>query len=339
MDVPPGARGTARLWQHTEEALAAIAVWTERIAGKGEDADPLVLLHRPTRSGLLAVFDGVGGAGRAPAGQTPSGQLRTQAWLASRRARALVEEWFVDTTAGVAPHVLATHLAHRLGTGVLPQRRIRGKLQRELPTTFAGLLFELAGGQVTWQVMWAGDSRCYVAEPRGGLQQLSLDDTEPGDALELLLQDPPMTNLVQASGPFQIHGSLGAAGLPCLLITATDGFFGYVGTPAEFEYALWETLLSAQDAMHWSVLLTEKVQSYTQDDASIAIVALGFEDFPAVRASFRARFDRLREEHAEPMRRATASGRTALVETRKRSWLAYREHYERRLPPREGSGS
>ncbi|MER6873070.1 serine/threonine protein phosphatase, partial [Amycolatopsis sp. NPDC000673] len=68
MDVTPGARGTARLWHYTEEALAAVAVWTERIAGKGEDADPLVLLHRPSRSGLLAVFDGVGGAGRAPAG-------------------------------------------------------------------------------------------------------------------------------------------------------------------------------------------------------------------------------------------------------------------------------
>ncbi|MFF4594738.1 serine/threonine protein phosphatase [Amycolatopsis sp. NPDC001319] len=332
MDIHPGARGNARLWHHVDDAFTAVAVWTERIVGEGEDADPLVLYHRPSASGLLAVFDGVGGAGRAAVGRTQSGQTRTQAWLASRRVRGLVEEWFTDNSADASAEALAAHISVRLPAGVLQNQRMRGRLRRELPSTFAGLAFDLSPGEVAWQVLWAGDSRCYVAEPRVGLQQLSVDDTESGDALYLLLQDPPMTNMVHAGGRFTVNGWRGGARFPCILVTATDGFFGYVGTPAEFEYKLWETLLAAQDAMHWSVLLSEQVVSYTKDDASIAIVALGFEDFSALRASFRQRFDRLREEHAEPMRRATASGRAALVETRTRSWLTYRDDYERRLP-------
>lgn len=339
MDVHPGSRGSARLWHHVEDTFTAVAVWTERIDGEGEDADPLVLYHRPSASGLLAVFDGVGGAGRALAGRTPSGRARTQAWLASRRVRGLVEEWFTEGSTDISPEALAAHISGRLATGVLQPRRMRGRLRRELPSTFAGLVFDLVADQVSWHVLWAGDSRCYVAESHAGLQQLSVDDTEAADALALLLQDPPMTNMVHAGGGFAINRWRGTAQVPCVLISATDGFFGYVGTPAEFEHLLWETLLAAQDAMHWSVLLAERVDSYTKDDASIAIVALGFEDFDGLRASFRWRLDRLREEHAEPMRRAKSNGRTALVETRERSWLTYRDGYERRLPRHEGIDS
>ncbi|MEV6908539.1 protein phosphatase 2C domain-containing protein [Amycolatopsis sp. NPDC051071] len=339
MDIHPGTRGSARLWHHVEDGFVSVAVWTEKVAGEGEDADPLMLYHRPSASGLLAVFDGVGGAGRPLAGRTPSGRARTHAWLASRRVRGLVEEWYTDRSTGFSPEALVAHIDGRLATGVLQRRRTRGRLQRELPSTFAGLAFEPNAGQVSWHVLWAGDSRCYVAEPSIGLQQLSVDDTEAADALALLLQDPPMTNMVHASGGFAVNRWRGSAHVPCVLITATDGFFGYVDTPAEFEHLLWQTLLGSQDALHWSVLLAERVESYTKDDASIAIAALGFDDFSALRASFRWRFDNLQEEHATPMRRAASMGRTALVETRERSWLAYRDGYERRLPRYEGIDS
>ncbi|WP_158633274.1 protein phosphatase 2C domain-containing protein [Amycolatopsis sp. WAC 04182] len=339
MDIHPGNRGNARLWHHAESGFISVAVRTEKIANEGEDADPLVLYHRPSASGLLSVFDGVGGAGRPLAGHTPSGRPRTQAWLASRRVRGLVEEWFTDSSADFSPEALAARISGRLATGVVRRGRMRGRLQRQLPTTLAALAFDSRAGEVSWQVLWAGDSRCFLAEPEAGLQQLSADDTEPADALALLLQDPPMTNMVHAGGAFAINRWRGTAPVPCVLIAATDGFFGYVGTPAEFEHLLWDTLLASQEAMHWSVLLAERVESFTKDDASIAIAAVGFEDFAALRASFRWRFDRVHEEHAEPMRRATSMGRPAVVATRERSWLSYRGGYERRLPPREGIDS
>ncbi len=336
MDIQPGARGPARLWRHVEPGLSAVAVWSERIPGRGEDADPLVLFHRPSRTGLLAVFDGVGGAGRAPAGRTVKGVDRTQAWIAARRVRGLVEEWFVDSaTRTVSAAALHAHLDSRLATGAPPRGRIRGSIHREFPTTVAALGFDVTDAEVRWDVLWAGDSRCYVAEPDAGLQQVSRDDVEPGDALALLVQDPPMTNMVCAGRTFRLNHWRSRTALPCVLVCATDGFFGYVDTPAQFEHLLWDTLMSTQDSQHWAALLAERVGSYTGDDASLAVVALGFADFDALRASFRRRFELLRAEHAEPMSRVRQDDRAALAAARDRSWQAYRGDYERRLPKGE----
>jgi hypothetical protein len=309
MDIASGPRGAGRVWHHVERRFAALAVWTERIPGRGEDADPLVLFHRPAGRGLLSVFDGVGGAGRAAAGQGRQGTVRTQAWVASRRLRGLVEEWFA---AGM-PAGLRERIATRLAVGAPGRGRVRGSIPRGFPTTFAALTFELALPDVAWVVHWAGDSRCYVAEPHTGLQQLSRDDTECQDALEL-------------------HLCRGSAALPCLLICATDGFFGYVETPAQFEQLLWETLLSAQDILHWSGLLAERVGSYTGDDASLAVVGIGFEDFDALRASFRQRADFLDAEHTALLRQVRPGDQAGLVAARETSWQRYRPDYERRLP-------
>jgi hypothetical protein len=333
VDIRPSGRGPARLWQHAESGLIAIGMWSERIPGRGEDAEPLVLFHRPTGRGLLAVFDGVGGAGRSTAGRTRDGAERTQAWVASRRVRGLVEEWFVNPAGEPTP---AAHIAARLGGGVSRTGRIRGRIHREFPTTFAGLSFEVTDRQVRWDVLWAGDSRCYVAEPSWGLQQLSRDDTEPSDALDLLVQDPPMTNLICVGADFGINRWRDSADLPCLLVCATDGCFGYVDTPAQFEHLLLETLLSAQDARHWAALLAERIGAVTGDDASLAVLALGLSDFGALKANFHERLELLRVQHAQPMRAALGAERSAFAVARERSWLAYRGAYERRLPRAEG---
>jgi hypothetical protein len=333
MDIYHSPRGQALLWHHIETAFAALAVWTERIPGKGEDADPLVLFHRPTGHGLISVFDGAGGAGRAVAGTNAAGVERTQAWVASRRVRGLVEEWFVGCSSTTW---LGEHIAERLGAGVHGSRRMRGTMHRQFPTTLAGLDFRVTDTEVWWEVLWAGDSRCYVAEAGPGLQQLSRDDVESADALELLVADPPMTNLVSVSQTFALNRWRGWAQLPCLLVCATDGWFGYVETPAQFEHVLWETLLGAQDIRHWSALLAERVGSYTGDDASLAVAALGFGRFDDLRAHFRKRANRVRIEHAEPMRRIHPGNHTELVAARERSWRSYRPDYERRLRVAQG---
>lgn len=140
-----------------------------------------------------------------------------------------------------------------------------------------------------------------------------------------------MTNVICANRPFTINTSPGAAELPCVLLCATDGFFGYVDTPARFELVLLETLLSAQDCLHWAGQLAELVGSYTGDDASLVLAAFGFADFGALRASFRERLEYLRAVHAAPMDAVPPADRQALVVARERSWQAYRDGYERRL--------
>ncbi len=328
----------ARLWQHVDADIAAMSIWTERIQGRGEDADPLLLFHRPDSAGLIAVFDGVGGAGRALAGTTAGGLPRTQAWVAARRARAITEDWFIHNGPNGESDGLAAQLATRLAGGTAKRARIRGTIHREFPSTMAGLSFQVRRPDVHWNVLWAGDSRCYVAEPSVGLQQLSRDDVAcaDGDCLELLVQDPPMTNMVCVGREFRVNAVSGHAPLPCVLVCATDGCFGYVDTPALFELLLWETLESAQDSRHWAALLADRISTVTRDDASLVLVALGFADLDVLKASFRARRTLLRAEHGAPMAAVASDNRAALVAARERSWRSYRGDYERRLPVLDG---
>lgn len=313
-----------------------MGVWTETKHGRGEDAEPLVLHNFAEETGLVAVFDGAGGAGAAHAGRSPQGEVRTHAWTAARAARALTAEWFLrrDPHAdGDQVEVLRGHLAKRLPELQLPVRRkFRGSMVRELPTTLAALHYDLRPGQVRWQALWAGDSRCYLLDA-AGLQQLSRDDTESDDTLTLLADDPVMTNMVCADRPFAIHAQPGEAAAPCLLVCATDGFFGYVRTPAEFEYILLSTLIAAEDSARWGDALASAVSSYTADDASLALIAVGFPDFGRLQATFHQRAEMLHVEHVEPTRRAEGD-LDALVAARTDSWHRYRTEYERRMPGR-----
>lgn len=327
MKVHPFSMGQARQWQHEEPGLVSLSVWTERVQDRGEDADPLVLIHRPAGRGLIAVFDGAGGVGRATAGGSAGPVEPTQAWVASRRLRGLVEEWFVS---GEPHDNLQPRIAARLAENLRTRSRMRGTIAREFPSTLAALDFRCTSNtQVSWDVLWAGDSRCYLAAPDDGLQQLSKDDVAGTDALELLLQDPPMTNMVSADRDFALNRWQGRTRLPCLLLVATDGFFGYVATPALFEHLLWETLGAARDCHSWAGLLIRRVRAYTGDDASLALVGLGFRDFTHLREAFRDRATHLSVVHDAPLRGAEGE---RLIAARAESWRRYQPGYEQRWP-------
>ncbi len=323
-------------WQYEAAGLLAAGVWTERTAGRGEDAEPRLAHHVATGRGLVAVFDGAGGAGAAGVGRGRDGIERTGAWVGSRVARAMTEQWFLDAVRHrlvADPGLLRDALAGGLGEVRRPgRRRIVGSMCRELPTTVAGLAYRIGLDRVEWQALWAGDSRCFSLDACRGLQQLSRDDTEEGDALVLLTEDPPMTNLASADREFRINHGYGDTAQPVVLLCATDGFFGYVHTPAEFEYVLLDALMGAQDLAHWAELLATDVAAYTADDASLALVAMGHRDFDELRDRFTGRATRLLDEHWLPMRRAVAGDRDQLVAARADSWTRYRHTYEDRMP-------
>ena len=315
-----------------------VGVWTEKKPGLGEDAEPLLLHNWAKHRGIAAVFDGAGGAGAASAGITQAGTERTHAWIASRAVRGLVEEWFVDTRRpGPSPsdelrELLATGLGELRGGSV---RKIVGSMRRELPTTLAAVAYRVRNAHIEWNVLWAGDSRTFLLSARDGLQQLSVDDTAADDALVLLVDDPVMTNMVCADRSFEINVARGESPMPCLLVAATDGFFGYVNTPAEAEHVLLDTLMAAESVDHWAMLLAETVGSYTGDDSSLAIVAFGFADIVELRSAFQRRNGVLATEHVAPMRRAADADRETFVAARAESWRRYRSDYERRMPLRQ----
>ncbi|OLF09196.1 hypothetical protein BLA60_21105 [Actinophytocola xinjiangensis] len=295
-------------------------MWIERVPGLGEDADPLIMLDRRVGRGLLGVFDGLGGTGRESAGPDADGVDHTQAWVASRRVRELVARWFGDD-------LPVEELRPLLSAGL--RENVHDGVPHELPTTLAAVDYRLSKGRVDWEALWAGDSRCYLADPEHGLQQLTQDDTEESDALTLLLTNPPMFNMVCLGREFTVNRWRGRATLPGVLVAATDGFFGYVDTPALFEDMLWQTLGRARDVGHWAELLATRVRGYSADDASIAVVALGFPTFEALREDFEPRARHMRTEHGQPLRAARARGAAALDAARVESWRRYQADHER----------
>jgi serine/threonine protein phosphatase PrpC len=158
---------------------------TAKVAGEGEDSDPILRVGPDL--GLLGVFDGMGGAG-GTVYDTPDGR-HSGAYIASRFARNVVErlmlelikpEWNLDgpATAAELHRVLASSLAARLAELKAPETTLRSKLVKALPTTMTLAVLQRTGPAASaydCHLFWAGDSRAYVAEPDGGLRQLTTD--------------------------------------------------------------------------------------------------------------------------------------------------------------------
>ena len=361
MQISPTIRGNYAVWEGTHDELLTLGVWTEKKEEAGEDADPLVLHYWPNATGVIAVCDGVGGAGVQIAGRTADGLPRTSAWTAARAVRLAVEHWFVGRihdygspyadpvgyaeTPAARPYetglkgLIQDALAQLRGTN---RSRILGTMQRGFPTTLALVTYGIKGSRVQVEARWAGDSRCYLLTAGAGLQQLSTDDTELPDALESIAQDPPMTNQIWAGADFRInHHSLPEyVPAPCVVLCATDGFFNYVNTPAHFEYVLLDTLQEARSLAHWGALLADAVRGYSQDDATLALAAIGFHGFEHLARHFAARGAVLFEQYIEPMDRVDPADHEAFAGARADAWDRYRTAYERRASrPAEGSRS
>jgi len=329
----------ASVWHYTRNGLQFVGVWTQKRRDLGEDAEPTFLHHSPSQHGLIGVYDGLGGAGTRALGHTADGRTLNNAFVASRLAHLTVQEWFTEVVReGESARDLRSRLAAVLDEARPRSRnKIGGTLLRDLPTTVALLEYQDVGKKrVKVTARWAGDSRCYVLDPGHGLMQVSRDDSAIDDALETLIADQPMHNIVSAGTDFKINEYSFTAMRPCVLICATDGFFNYVDTPALFEYQLLDSLgytRPGDDAKRWGELLANWVRTCTADDASLAMVALGFPSFAEVRGSFEHRWKALRNSHFVTMAEGSKISREAFVEARAASWDEYREGYGQLLPP------
>ena len=87
------ARGT-HLWTDAQ-GIRSARPGGSRVRVAGEDADPTYLTH-PDGGRLLAVYDGMGGAG-ARVLLHSDGRAYSEAYFASRRVRTAVQEWFLGS--------------------------------------------------------------------------------------------------------------------------------------------------------------------------------------------------------------------------------------------------
>ncbi|MCU1371017.1 MAG: serine/threonine protein phosphatase [Ilumatobacteraceae bacterium] len=325
-----------KTWSHETSQWMLAGGWVEKIAGKGEDAEPAVRIHR-SGSGLLAVFDGTGGAGAASARRLSDGSDLSGAYVASRLSKEVAEAWAteeIDRQGGaVQPEVLRDRLSRALQDEALypdvPKSTMRGSLQRVLPTTMAAVRFASGPDGVAADALWAGDSRAYVLTPGGGLQVLTIDDTRETDALELIRNDQPMSNLVSADRPFTVNHLQYRFDQPAILLTATDGCFGYVRTPAHFEFLLLDSLDRMTSLDTWAAELVDSLATIAADDSSFALGAFGFGSYADMQTAFQLRRSYLAEQHWVPFQRAADASEIEAL--RISSWEAYRGLYHARV--------
>jgi len=319
-----------------------------KIPGQGEDSDPILRVGPDL--GLLAVFDGMGGAG-GTVYETPDGR-RSGAYLGSRVARDAVERrmleligpsWILDgeATAAELRRTLQTALAERFAELKAPASGLRSKLVRQLPTTMALLALQrtAAGGSTyACHAFWAGDSRAYLLTA-DGVHQVTTDDLRTGgDALHNLGSDSPMSNTVSADTDFVVHHRRFELEAPFVALTATDGCFHYVRSPMHFEDLLLSTLRDARDAAAWGAALEERIVAIAGDDAAMSLLGVG-ADLEGFRELFAARTATLQERYITPLDELDAEverAEQALEDLRARRvarvaelWHDYKPAYER----------
>lgn len=323
-----------------------------KIQDQGEDSDPILRGGRDLA--LLAVFDGMGGAG-GTVYETPDGP-RSGAYLASRVARDVVErrmvdllepDWYLDGQAAAADlqRAVKAALVERLEQLRAPKSGLRSKLLRALPTTMALVALQRsASAQDRWtgHVLWAGDSRAYLFEAEGASQLTSDDLRDPGDAMANLRRDSVVSNAMSADTDFLVNYRKVELRAPFLMACATDGCFGYVPSPMHFEHLVLSHLHKARDVDSWSAGLQAEISAVTGDDAAMATVAVG-ADFAELRALFASRVDVLEAEYLQPLDAAAgaiADAEAALAALRHReaeisaaAWQQYKLGYERFLRP------
>ena len=112
---------------------------------------------------------------------------------------------------------------------------LRSRLVRDYPTTLALITSQITDEGSLVNSYWAGDSRNFLWT-QDGFFQISKDDLDSElDPLENLRNDAALSNCVCADRDFFINQKAITVQGKYILISATDGCFGYFLTPMHFD--------------------------------------------------------------------------------------------------------
>lgn len=312
---------------------AAIHVYGEMKKSKGEDSYSNYITDT---IGYMGIFDGCGGIG---AKRYPEAFGATGAYLASRMSALQVYKWFEQKKDDPAYvwgqgardvqellYESLKGLSDMLGANAT---ELKGSLTaKELPTTAAMCFYHCQEEAARFKFMWAGDSRGYILNG-SGLSQITKDDVDDGeDAYSNLSNDARLLNVVNAQQPFKIHQKSFKLKNPCIVLVASDGVFGYVPTPMEFENMLLTTLVKAESFNDWETLLREEVVKYASDDYSVCAAVFGFRSFEQCRDYFSKRANRLNEAYIKPIHELREHSENPDLSA---YWDTYKEQYEKYL--------
>lgn len=250
----------------------------------------------------LAVFDGCGGAG---AWKYPEFRNLTGAFVAAQSVAQRHLDWFDGITAeAVRDKEELKESFHSHNEKILQQLKqqckpmgVAGSLVKSFPCTAScAVVAEYDETSLLLTALNAGDSRVYFMTPSDGLIQLTKDDSRGDpDPLDSLRDNPPLSNLLNADKPYKVCAHQMAVQYPCVVLCATDGVFGFVRSPMDFEFMLLDTLVNTKTAEEFEQKFERKVRKLTGDDSTCLIAFYGFGSYENVRQLFSARHQEIGE--------------------------------------------
>lgn len=317
-----------------------ISFTVEKKQGSGEDC---AVYSYNRDAAFFGVFDGCGGAGSQ---LCPRFNGKTEAYSASRAVGKAFEYWFDASNPADGRNAQALKELVRQELAEYDKRYgekslLMGGIKKKFPTTAAAGICCRGQGTFELDLYWAGDSRVYLLTGQG-LAQLTEDDLGGIDAMENLSDDGILTNMVNLSTDFTIHTGHISMDRPGIIFAATDGCFGYLSTPMEFEYLLLRTLLDpaclscdseeaddAQEALlredspaGWERRLIEAIGKTAGDDYTLCGYALGFGSFDNMKNAFEERERTLRSRFISGLSRKSKAEKIEL-------WQLYKDNYYR----------
>ena len=299
----------------------------EKVPQHGEDSD----CYSICEDGLiLGVFDGCGGAG---AKQYPAYRGKTGAYIGARAVAGTVQAWFENGTVSDRlednAEAIKSYIAKGLSvckahSGQQAETKLRGSIAKEFPTTAAVAHCVCRPAAVSLDCFWAVDSRVYLLNG-DGLAQLTQDDLDGLDAYENLSNDGVLTNLISAGKPFELHAARFICQKPFIVFAATDGCFGYIPSPMEFELLLLQCLLKEKSVSDFETSLANQLEKVAGDDFTLVGASFGYGCFADLQSSLAPRYRALLQMNISGLKDAPP-------EQRETVWNQYRANYYRLLP-------
>ena len=171
--------------------------------------------------------------------------------------------------------------------------KVSGSMVKSFPCTASIAITIPKDDYLSVTTLNVGDSRVYFLAPNTGLVQLTVDDSEE-DPLESLRSNAPMTDMLNADNPFQIEHRQLCLTYPCAIITATDGVFGYVRSPMDFEYMVLNSIMHSESFNQFENTFKDEIIKVTGDDSTCIISFYGWGSFEAVKRKLSKRYSYVR---------------------------------------------
>ena len=262
---------------------------------KGEDAFSYTF-EAPAIHGQ-AVFDGCGGSGSWKYAEFKNA---TGAFVASHQMAKAFLEWFRAIDASKLQRTqelrasfqdMAWRELNRLKEQCAPMG-VSGSLVKSFPCTASIALMAETENCLSVTTLNCGDSRVYFLAPETGLVQLTVDDADGNpDPMESLRDSAPMTDQLNGDKPFDVKAQHIALTYPCAVICATDGMFGFLRSPMDFEFLILQELMRADSFAQFEQSLQNKISAVTGDDSTCIMSFYGWGTLDNVKKKLKKRFE------------------------------------------------